>query len=32
MEPMKDASDSYEVERQQYHAERPGLRSKQWNQ
>jgi mannose-6-phosphate isomerase-like protein (cupin superfamily) len=23
---MKDASDSYEVERQQYHAERPGFR------
>ena len=26
MEPMKDASDFYEVERRQYHAERPGFR------
>jgi len=26
MEPMKDASHFYEVERRQYHAERPGFR------
>ena len=26
MEPMKDASQFYEVERRQFHAERPGFR------